>query len=470
MARRRTSIFLLPLLLLLLPGCSKDESSFDLEQIRQRGKLIALTGYDGSSYFIYKGRPMGYEFDLLSLLANHLGVKLEMVVLKDRNELFARLKQGDGDIVAASMTVTSERAEEYTFTEPLMSTYQVLVQKRPENWRSMRVHEIEQQMIRNPLDLAGKTVHVRTGSSYHSRLENLSEEIGGGINIMTVAADVSTDELIRRVANGEIELTLADENIAKINQAYYSDLDIATPVSFPQRIAWAVRENAPEFLNAINEWLREAKKGPTYHVIYRTYFENARSFRGRLALDKSIEAGGKISPYDDLIKDRASSIGWDWRLLAAQIYQESLFDPRAASWAGAVGLMQLLPETAMSFGATDLHDPAENLSAGTSYLRWLEKYWHIIPDSTERRKFVLASYNAGFGHVEDARRLALKYGADQNKWDGHVETFMVNLSDEVYYSDEVVRNGYCRGEETVSYVSEIMDRYEHYKRFIGPTT
>ena len=130
--------------------------------------------------------------------------------------------------------------------------------------------------------------------------------------------------------------------------------------------------------------------------------------------------------------------------------------------------MQLLPETAVSFGAVDIEDPIENIMAGTSYLRWLEEYWDLIPDATERRKFVLASYNVGYGHVEDARRLAAKYGADQNRWEGHVATFMLRLSNPAYYSDEVVRNGYCRGEEPVTYVDEIFERYDHYMKFVQP--
>ena len=164
------------------------------------------------------------------------------------------------------------------------------------------------------------------------------------------------------------------------------------------------------------------------------------------------------------------AIGWDWRLLASQVYQESLFDPHATSWAGAVGLMQLLPETATSFGAVNIEDPKENIAAGTRYLRWLDEYWELVPDSTERKKFVLASYNVGYGHVEDARRLAAKFGADQNTWDGHVASFMIHLSSHEFYSDEVVRNGYCRGEEPVSYVEEILERYEHYKKFVHPET
>jgi len=328
-------------------GCSPVKNT-DLTEIRERGKLIAITGYDATSYFIYKGRPMGYEFELLSLLANHLGVKLEILISKDRDELFRLIERGEGDILAANLTVTGERAEEYTFTEFLMTTRQMLIQSKPDGWRQMKLHEIEEQLIRNPIHLSGKKIHVREGSAYYQRLLNLSEEIGGGIEIVSAAADVSTEELIRQVAQREIPYTVADENIAMINLAYYPEIDIETALSFPQQVAWVVRERAPDLVDAINGWIREAKKGVAYHAIYERYYQNRRGFRERLAGDHLSEPSARLSPYDDLLKRNAAVIGWDWRLLAAQVYQESVFDPYATSWAGAIGLMQLLPETATS--------------------------------------------------------------------------------------------------------------------------
>ncbi len=452
--------------LVFLMGCGPREPN-DLAEIRQRGKLVAITGYDATSYFIYKGRPMGYEFELLSLLANHLGVKLEILISGDRDELFHQLERGEGDILAANLTITTER-DQYSFTEHLMTTRQVLIQQKPADWRAMKLHEIEDVLIRDPIALAGKKVHVREGSSYYSRLQNLSDEIGGEIDIVTVPGDLSTEELIRQVAEGEIEFTVADENIASINQAYYANIDIKTALSFPQRIAWVVRSGAPDLLAVVNEWIRQAKNGVVFNTIHERYYSNRRMFADRLSGDYLSGSATNLSPYDDLIKKGAVTIGWDWRLLASQVYQESLFDPNAQSWAGATGLMQLLPETAISFGAANIQDPTENVAAGTRYLRWLERYWELIPDSTERRKFVLASYNVGYGHVEDARRLAAKFGADQNTWDGHVAAFIQHLSNHEFYNDEVVKNGYCRGEEAVNYVNEILERYEHYKKFVSP--
>ncbi len=480
------------LLLLALMGCKRSESgkgteeafpdsSFvsvlekltdpvpvDLDPIHERGRLIALTRYNANSYFIYRGQPMGFEYELLTRLAEHLGVRLEIRVPATWDSLFILLYRGEGDIIAANLTVTKERAKKVAFTDHLTTTRQVLVQRKPEGWRKMKLHEIEKQLIRSPIDLIGRRVHVRRNSAYYTRLVHLSEELGGDIEIVAMPEDLETEDLIRMVARGEIDYTVADENIALINQAYYADIDVQMPLGVPQRIAWAVRPNAPQLLQAINGWLRQIKSAnnPTFNLIYNKYYKNRRAFRARMRSEFFSKTGGKISPYDDLIRQYADSLGWDWRLLASQMYQESQFDPQARSWAGAVGLMQVLPRTARQYGITRLSDPQQNLAAAVRQLEWLWQYWQEIQEPEERIKFVLASYNAGHGHIRDAQRLAQKYGRDPLRWDGHVEYFILQKSKENYFTDPVVQFGYCRGEEPVNYVREILERYEHYKRFI----
>jgi membrane-bound lytic murein transglycosylase F len=219
---------------------------------------------------------------------------------------------------------------------------------------------------------------------------------------------------------------------------------------------------------AINHWLRQLKRKPTFNVIYNRYYQDKRYYKQRIKSEYLSTVSGKISPYDDYIKTGAQKLGWDWRLIASQIYQESQFDPKAKSWVGATGLMQLMPRIGKEFGAKNIYDPAQNIAAGIDYLQWLENYWDEIPDSLERTKFILASYNAGQGHVQDARRLAIKYDKNPNKWDKNVAELMLKKSQEKYYTDEVVEFGYCRGEEPVNYVEEILERYDHYRRFVNP--
>jgi membrane-bound lytic murein transglycosylase F len=244
-------------------------------------------------------------------------------------------------------------------------------------------------------------------------------------------------------------------------------LDVQTPVSFPQRIAWAVRKKSPKLLVAVNQWINDMKDGVDYYVIYNKYFKNRRAYRERLESEFFSLGGGSISQFDDIIKQYADTLSWDWRLFASQIYQESRFNPRAKSWASAAGLMQMLPETAREYGAKDIYDPNENLEAGSKYLRWLSDYWADIEDENERIKFVMASYNCGFGHVEDAQKLAEKYNAETDKWTDHVNQYILKLSEKEYFNDEVVEYGYCRGEEPYNYVKEIFERYQHYKRLIN---
>lgn len=445
---------------------SRPEES-DLPGIIKRGKLIALTGYSPTGYFIYKGTPMGFEHDLLQLLAKELKVDLEIVVVNDMNEIMAMLNRGEGDLIADNLTITREREAVVDFTIPLLTTRQVLVQKKPGNWNKLTAEKQEKSLVRNPIELIGKPVHVRRESAYYSRLKNLSDEVGGDIRIVEEPGDIATEQLIQMVSEGKIPFTVSDENTALVHANYYPDLDFKTAISFHQRIAWAVRENSPLLKTAINNWILKIKKSAAFPQIYHKYYKNNRRVDAMVKCAKVKMCGRSISPYDKLIFQHAQKIGWDWRLLASLIYQESQFDPAARSWAGATGLMQLMPATAESFGAMNLEDPVESLRAGTKYLIWLEKYWEKkVPDKNERIKFIMASYNVGQEHVADAQRLAQKYRKDPAVWDNNVAYFILQKSNTKYCTDPVVKYGYCRGMEPFHYVNNILARYEHYKKLI----
>ena len=183
--------------------------------------------------------------------------------------------------------------------------------------------------------------------------------------------------------------------------------------------------------------------------------------------DYSSLGGNKISRYDELIKTGAQKLGWDWRLLAAIIYRESKFVSNDESWAGARGLMQLMPETARRFGATNPDDPRQSIRAGVNYLRHLDKIWaKKISDPGERLKFVLASYNAGLSHIMDARKLAKKHGRDPAVWDD-VEFYLLKKSYRAFYRDPVVTAGYCKCEEPVNYVKNVLQTFDEYKLHIA---
>ncbi|HKL34070.1 MAG TPA: transporter substrate-binding domain-containing protein [Tangfeifania sp.] len=437
-----------------------------LEKIRNKGKLTALTTYSGTSYFLYRGQAMGFEYDLLKRFADHLDVELEVIVSKNIDSLLTEVNNAEIDLVAHGITITSDRKEEVNFTDYLYLTHQVLVQRKPENWRNMKWSAIEKKLVHDAIELIGDTVSVRENSSYFKRLKNLSKEIGGEIHIDTLPGHLSTDEIIKMVVDGKIKYTVADDNIARINASYYHSLDIDVPISFSQRIAWAVSPRSPELLAEVNDWLAEMKDEVDYYVIYNKYFKNRRNFRKRIQSDFYSLTNNSISQYDELIKENAETVGWDWRLVASQIYQESRFDPKANSWAGAGGLMQIMPAVAEELGVENRMNPEQSIRGGTKFLKRLWDNFEEIEDSVQRIKFSLASYNCGYYHVLDARTLAEMNNLDPNRWDDNVEKMILELSYPDNYNKEGIKYGYVRGIEPYTYVEQIFERYNHYREFI----
>jgi membrane-bound lytic murein transglycosylase F len=438
----------------------------DLDAIVKRGYLNALVDNNSVSYFIYKGHPMGYEYELLKLLADELKVDLKIKVTSGLERAVEQLNAGEGDIIAFPLAITKPMKNSVAFTYPHFNAYQVLVQRKPTNWRQLTFDQINENLIRNPVALIGKEVHVIAGTSHAMRLENLSEELGGDIIIREDSINSESESLVRKVALGEIDYTVADHTLAHVNASYYPSLDVQTVLSMPQQIAWALRQNSPKLMETINQWLTRIKKGPTFMVIYNRYFKSPRTSLMRMNSDYSSLGGNKLSEYDILIKQGSEKLGWDWRLLASIVYQESRFKVGDESWAGAQGLMQLMPETAKRFGAKDVNDPKENIKAGVNYLKYLDGYWtKRIANAEERMKFILASYNAGLAHILDSRKLAEKYGKDPQVWND-VEFFLLKKTDPKFYKDPLSRAGYCKCEEPVNYVKDILARYEEYKLHI----
>jgi membrane-bound lytic murein transglycosylase F len=328
----------------------------------------------------------------------------------------------------------------------------------------MKPKEIESYLISNPIGLKGSTVYVMRASAAGSRLQNLSEEIGGDINVIEV--DESPEQLISLVSEGEIPYTVCDEIIARVNSRYYPDLDISTAVSFEQNVSWAVRKGSTTLLKELNTWLADFTHTPRFRTLYAKYFENNKSIT-IVESDFYAINTGKISPYDDYIRQFSKIMGWDWRLMASLIYQESRFKQNVTSWTGAWGLMQLMPSTARRYGVDSISTPKEQIKAGSEFIVWLEQQFQDITSEDERTKFVLAAYNVGPGHIIDARNLARKNGADPNVWDDNVARFLLSKASPKYYNDPVVKFGFCRGTETYRYVSEVLERYEHYKNIVG---
>lgn len=469
----------------------------DLAEIGERDTLFALTTYNSTSYFLYRGQPMGYEYELLTAFAEANDLVLKMRVVSDSDSLFYLLNEGAGDVVAARVVPNAADSNNVLFTHSFYKTQPTLVQRSgdavglPDSVDSVIVHgadaadtttalvrairetddvpesvEISTRLVSRPSQLEGKDVYLPGNSPYEEHLIELSDDLSGDIHVVELGGDVATEELINRVAAGTVDFTISPENVANLKESYFTNIVIRPAMGPLHEVAWAVRKNAPDLQLALSSWISSEENEQLLRVLYNKYFVDRKGYRERVASKYLTGETGTLSDYDALLKKNAEKIHWDWLLLASQCYQESRFDPRAQSWAGAAGLLQLMPPTAREFGVSDAFDPEDNVAGAVRFLQGLENYWEDkIPDERERQRFVLASYNTGHGHVEDARRLTAKYDGDDTKWE-EVAFWLLQKSKEEVYTDPVVKYGFARGLEPVTYVSLILDRYDHYKQFV----
>lgn len=453
----------------------------DLAELRERGTLVVLAPYNSTTYFLYRGEPLGYDYELLEGFARENNLALKMVVVTDPKSILPLLNSGEGDIAAGRLVPTPENQAYVSFTRALYRTEPALVQQEASPEAASKVAQqalaqgpadplpetdIQARLITNPAQLAGKTVNLPEQSPYRSTLVELSDEISGDIYVVETSGQLQDEALAQKVARGEVQFTVMQSNLAELKEAEFKNLKVRPVLGRSHSVAWAVRRNSPELLNQLNSWIEEKKNGSLFDRFYKKYFIDRRGHLERVVSEYLTSKTGKLCEYDDLLKQNAVDLNWDWRLLAAQTFQESRFKPDARSWAGAGGLLQLMPATAREYGVRNAFDPVDNVAGAVRFLKWLQEFWaERIPDEGERLKFILASYNAGAGHVEDARRLTARYGGDPQLW-SDVSYWLLQLSTQQYSSDPVVKFGFCRGMEPVNYVDHILKRFDHYKQFV----
>lgn len=449
------------------------------DSIVARDTLRVILTFNSTGYFIYRGEPMGFEYDLLEAFADHHDLELQTRVVSDRRDLLRALNLGEGDVVASRLVASAEYRDEVLVTRPLYQTRAVVVQREPgaplpaddrppplpvDSQQLGQEVELNARLLRNPAELAGEEVFMPAGSDYYDRIVELADSVGDAIELVEVEGADEVEPLIEAVARGQIRLTVSHENLAELSKGRFTNI-VATPVLGEEEdVTWAVRRTSPELLAELDTWLVSSEGQRLLSVLYTKYYVDRQAYRTRLQDDLMIASSeGQISEYDSLLIRYAEDVGWDWRLLAAQVAQESRFDPVARSWAGAQGLLQLMPRTAREMGVTNPRDPEDNVRGGVKYLSWLTGLWSDeIEDDDERLKFILASYNAGRGHVLDAQRLTEKHGGDPQNWDD-VAYWLLQKSKRSVYRDPVVRHGYVRGLEPVQYVSKILTRYDRYR-------
>jgi len=438
------------------------ENEQDLPAILKRGKLRILAENSSTSFFIYKGKKMGFEYEILREFADDIGVELEIISVNDLNEIDRRLNNNEGDIIACNYTVTRDRQDEIAFSRPFFQTNQVLVQRKRDTLREMSPEAWSKYHITDPLQLGKKKIDVWKESSFYDRLINLQDEIGDTIYIRPTHGNQSVEELIEMVSDGQIDYTVAEKNVAQINQGFYDNIDISLAISFKQNIAFGLSKNAPLLKKRLDQWLTKFMQKETFAFIRRKYFDPAVQTESYPANPGTMRKG-ELSPFDAIMKAEAAKYDFDWRLLGAIIYHESKFNPKAHAFGGAYGLMQFMPGTGPKFGVYPNSTPEVQIRGGMKYIAKIQALWVDVPNAEERNKFILASYNAGSGHIKDAQKLAAKHGLNPKVWDNNVEKMAQNLGKHEYYTDPIVTSGSFRGSFTCRYVRAINARYVTYK-------
>ena len=417
-----------------------------LQKIKQTGVITVATRNSAHCYYLYRDQPMGFEYELAKAFAEYLGVRLQIKIVDKWSDMVAALSDGSAAFIAASMPITSKRQTQVAFSDGYMEVAQNIITHRKNTG------------IKEAADLSGKTIDVRKGTVYQQRLVELRKQ---GINLaIRLHDDLPVEELIQKVADGQIDFTIANSNIISINRRNFPGVVSTGSINDGMQLAWAVYPKSKKLLEQINAFLRMINKSGKFDEIYNKYYGDIDDFDyvDLEAFHRRVK--NKLSRYSPFIKAAAKKHGFDWRLIAAQIYQESHLNPWAKSQAGARGLMQILPSTAKDLGIGDLFDPVQNINAGVQHLKDL--YDHFDQAHGEDRLLIaLAAYNIGQGHINDARDLAKKKGLDPDKWVSLSKTLPL-LQYRKYFMN--TQYGFCRGTEPIRYIKQILIYYDVLKR------
>jgi membrane-bound lytic murein transglycosylase F len=424
-----------------------------------------ITRYSSNTYFLHQGLEWGFEYELVSKFAQKHDLALEVVVIGPKENPYDLLNSGKGDLIAANYTATEERKKYVEFTRPYNIVDQLLVFSDDIENTPQTIEEVVKRDI---------PITVRRNSSYYYRLEELRNE-GINLPIHLVSNTKDTESLLFEISSNNYSATVADDNIFQASNKYMQGLKRGPVIAENDTIAWAIRKNASALETELNRFLydhfrfgnrgEKPKRSTFLNILRKRYFEEGPQIADYYNPEAQKESTGVISPYDDLIKEVADSAGVDWLLVASIVAQETKFNPKSKSWAGAVGLMQVLPRYSEVADEEKLYDEEINIREGVRIIKeHLQHYAYM--DSTDKWSFALAAYNAGSGHIADARRLAIDQNKDPNEWK-NAEDALLKLMQRKYYKD--ARYGFCRGIETVRYVKEIKNRYKTYESILTMT-
>ncbi|MFT4926483.1 MAG: membrane-bound lytic murein transglycosylase F [Phenylobacterium sp.] len=438
---RRLTGFLTGLMLLTVSGCDNRTTDTQLDTIVKRGKLRVGTLFGTTSYYIDKEGSAGFEYELAKAFADHLNLELEIIPNYQVSELFTMLDNQQVDFLAGGLSSTEQRRKKYRFSPGYLEVSQKLVfkqgNKRPRNF----------DQLNGTLLVTAQSSHAESLTRHKEKYPQLSWEETG---------EVDPEELLEKVVQGEVDYTIADSNSLAIYRRYYPNLSIAFTINKSQSIAWMLsKQNDDSLYSLLIEFFGLIHQNGQLTELVDKYFGHVEKFNysDTKMFIKATET--RLPKYKAMFVQYAQEL--DWRLLAALSYQESLWKPKAKSHTGVRGLMMMTRPTAKQMGVTNRLDPEQNIRGGSKYLRRLLKRVPERIPFPDRLWFAVASYNIGWGHVEDARVLTQRHGGDPDKWID-VKKRLPLLKQRKYYKKS--RYGYARGDEPVRYVANIR-RYYH---------
>lgn len=419
----------------------------DLSDIAEDGALRVALCVDEVGFSMHGDQPRGLAYDLALRIALRLGVKLETVtvenaaaglreVLRGRADLFANIDSGPVPVV-----------DEVAWTAPLESSPPAVL-------------GIDADRIGAIDDLRGLTVVVPRHSVLETMALEWQKSLGGALTVNRLPAVLSVREMVAGAARGSFPLVVIDRDRARLEAATYEGVSVSAPLGPPLPVRWAARPNAPDLVRIASRMMTDMRIAGIVADLERTYLENPLRVRELRRSQPAPEPDvDPLTPWDGLFQEAATKHGLDWRLIAALSHIESRHDPDGVGPGGSAGLMQLMPATARAFGAEDPFDPRQNVAAGARHLKWLSDVLRDTVDD-DRVQFVLAAYNMGLGHLEDARELAALRGLDPNRWADNVATVLPLLEDPEIA--KTLEHGRARGSFTLNYVERVLARHRFY--------
>jgi membrane-bound lytic murein transglycosylase F len=426
---------------ILLFSCLPQQKTANLQQIIDRGYINVGTLIGPTSYYLDAEGPAGFEYELAKQYADYLNVELRVVPSYNLKELFPKLDSGEVDFLAAGLTVTPKRADKYDFSPSYDQVSQKLVFKQG----GIRPRKLA--------DLTG-TLMVSAQSSH---AEKLAELAANNPELTWQESDeFDSDELLVKVLEGEIDYTIADSNALAINRRYYPEISVGFTIQQAEPLAWFIAKTTDYSIKAsMIEFFGQVNHDGNLLALDDKYYGHIEEFN-YVETRLFIQAVEKTLPkYQPIFEKYSKEL--DWRLLAAISYQESHWRPKARSYTGVRGMMMLTLSTAKQMGIASRLDAEQSIRGGAKYFkRLIDKMPQRIP-SPDRIWFALASYNIGFGHLNDARIITQQQGGDPDRW-VEVKTRLPLLKKKKYYKK--TKYGYARGDEAVNYVENIRRYYD----------